>query len=180
MLQLFAKICLVMLLISGGGSLLASEIDSLREKAKAMRAKALVLAEQGNRDQAERLEMEAIQLLKMADRQESKANGKGEQRPEFRAQMEKLELATRRIHHFRVAAENLKMAEEHDLAHKLMERAADMERDVHAAKHKLAAEMNMGSEKKKPIGHDAVEQLKEEIERLRAEVRELKLHLEKR
>ncbi len=39
---------------------------------------------------------------------------RGEHRPEFRAQIEKLERAGQRLHHLRVAAEHLKLAEEHD------------------------------------------------------------------
>jgi len=41
-----------------GGVLLASEADELRERAKALRKKASISAEQGKPDQAERLERE--------------------------------------------------------------------------------------------------------------------------
>jgi hypothetical protein len=42
-------------------------------------------------------------------------------RPDLRARAEKLESASRRIRHVRVAAENLKAAEMHDLARQLLE-----------------------------------------------------------
>ena len=238
------KFILGLMFVFVGGSLLADEVDSLREKAKAIQAKAKVLAEEGNKKQAERLEMEAVQILKMAERQDSKTVGKsekvfvtgvgieaaglkerlrdlmnkerkmreskvretelaeiheqianteralkkltsaysdgGEHRPEFRDQIEKLEATARRIKHYRVAAENLKMVEEHELARKLMVKAEDMERDVQNAKQRLAAQMDMEGSDKKVIGPEAFVQLKNEIERLRAEVRELKLQLEKR
>lgn len=98
---------------------------------------------------------------------------RGEHRPEFQAQAEKLAVASRRIQHLRVAAENLKLAEEHDLAHKLMEQAEAMERDVQKAKQRLAAEMHERHEQQGEHGPDVVRELRAEIERLRAEVREL-------
>ena len=104
--------------------------------------------------------------------------GKAELPPEFRPQIEKLEAATRRIHHFRVAAENLQAAEAHDLARELMERAEAMERDVREAKTQLAAEMHK-RDGEEP-GEDVVRGLHAEIERLRAEVKELRQQLDKR
>ncbi len=78
------------------------------------------------------------------------------------------------MHHLRVAAEHLKFAEEHDLAHKLMTKAEDIECDLHAAKLRLAAEMQPELEHNKAGRPDLASQLKEENERLRAELRELK------
>jgi hypothetical protein len=237
-----SKVLGLVLLISGG-ALFASDVDELRGRAKAMRKKAALLAEQGNKDQAQQIEKESTNLLEMAERLESKSNGmpekhvgfgidketlhlkdrlrdllskerimrderapeselmkvrgeiadieralnkiqahhaeRGEHRPEFRAQIEKLERVGQRLHHLRVAAEHLKLAEEHDLAHKLMEKAADIERDVHAAKLRLAAEMRAGSEHHEAEQPDLVSKLKEENERLRAELRELKQNTNK-
>jgi hypothetical protein len=226
------------LLLLCGGVVLASEADELRERAKAMRKEASVLAERGNKEQAERLEKESVKLLEAAERMELKNKGSGEPGidkevrhlkdrlqdllakekkmreanapekelaavreqiagterelhtihahhaghgklpPEFHAHAEKLETASRRIHHLRVAAENLKMAEAHDLAHQLMEKAEAMEREVQEGKKRLAAEMQKahGGEH----GPDVVRELKEEIERLRAEVKELRQKVEKR
>jgi DNA repair exonuclease SbcCD ATPase subunit len=230
------------LLICRGGVLLASEADELREHAQALRKKASISAEQGNNEQAERLERESAKLLEAAERLELKAKGGGdrgdrpgidkavhhlnerlhdlrakEQKlretkasekevaevreqiagterelrqipaydaghgglvPAFRAQVERLEIAGRRIHHLRVAAENLKKAEMHDLAHKLMEQAEAMERDVHEARQRLAAEMHKGQAHHGEHGPDEMRELKDEIQRLRAEVRELRQKVE--
>jgi hypothetical protein len=98
--------------------------------------------------------------------------------PEVRLQVEKLEAATRRIHHFRVAAENLRLAEAHDLARELIEKAQEMERDVNEAKAHLAMQMQNrhGGEQ----GPDMVRELRTEIERLRAEVKELRQQVDNR
>jgi DNA repair exonuclease SbcCD ATPase subunit len=233
-----------LLLFCCGSVLWASEADEFRERAKALRKKASISAEQGNKEQAERLERESAELLEAAERMELKAKGRGEKAvrpgidkevhhlkerlqdlrakeqkmreanapeqevaevreqiagterelqqihahhaghgdlpPEFRAQAEKIEVAGRRIHHLRVAAENLKMAEMHDLAHKLMEQAEAMERDVQEAKQRLAAEMHKGHERPGEHGPDVVRELKDEIHRLRAEVRELRQKVEQK
>ena len=233
-----------LLLFCCGSVLWASEADEFRERAKALRKKASISAEQGNKEQAERLERESAELLEAAERMELKAKGRGEKGnrpgidkevhhlkerlqdlrakeqkmreanapeqevaevreqiagterelqqihahhaghgdlpPEFRAQAEKIEVAGRRIHHLRVAAENLKMAEMHDLAHKLMEQAEAMERDVQEAKQRLAAEMHKGHERPGEHGPDVVRELKDEIHRLRAEVRELRQKVEQK
>ena len=50
----------------------------------------------------------------------------------------RLEAAARRIHHIRLAAQNLKMAEVHDLAHQLMQKAEAMEREMQDEKNLLA------------------------------------------
>jgi hypothetical protein len=231
-----------LLLLCCGGILFASEADELRKRAKAMRKEASVLAERGNKGQAERLEKEAVALLEAAERMELKTKGRGEKGdrpdidkevrqlkgrlydllakeqklkeakapekalaevreqiagterelqtiqahhagrvelpPEFRDQAEKLEAATRRIHHLRVAAQNLKMAEAHELAHEIMKKAESMERDVQERKKRLAAEIQKahGGEH----GPDVVRELRAEIERLRAEVKELRQKVEKR
>ena len=70
------------------------------------------------------------------------------------------------------------MAEAHDLAHQLMEKAEAMEHEVQEGKKRLAAKMQKahGGEH----GPDVVRVLKEEIERLRAEVKELRQKVEKR
>ncbi|MEZ5949110.1 MAG: hypothetical protein R3C12_07830 [Planctomycetaceae bacterium] len=229
------------LLLLCGGVLFASEADELRERAKAMRKEASVLAERGNKEQAERLEREAGELLEAAERMELKTKGRGEQGdrpgidkevqrlkerlhdllaqekklreanasekelaavreqiagterelhaihaimlgranfPEFREQAEKLESASRRIHHLRVAAENLKMAEAHDLARQLMDKAEAMEQEVQEGKKRLAEEVHKVHGREH--GPDIVRELKEEIERLRAEVKELRQQVEKR
>ncbi len=239
----FTKVIFGLLLVSSGGAIFASEVDELRERAIAMRTKAALLAEQGNKDQAQRIKEEAGKLLEMAERLEKNSGGrrekefglsidreafqlkdrlqdllnkerimrdahaadselarvrgeiaeveralnkiraqhagKTEHRPEFRAQIEKLERVGQRLHHLRVAAEHLKLAEEHDLAHKLMTKAEDIERDVHEAKKRLAAEMHGDSERHDAERNNDIAKLKEENERLRAELRELKQNTNK-
>ncbi len=240
----FTKVIFALLLFSSSGTLFASEVDELRERAKALRTKAAILTEQGNKDQAQRIQEEAAKLLEMAEQLKTNSGGRREKeigpsidkeafqlkdrlqdllnkerimrnehaadselarvrgeiakieralhkmqtqhaersghRPEFRAQIEKLERVGQHMHHLRVAAENLKLAEEHDLAYKLMTKAEDIERDLHAAKKRLAAEMQPQLDHIKVDRPDLVSQLKEENERLRAELRELKQNLDKR
>lgn len=233
-----------LLLFCFAGVLLASEVDELRERAKALRKEALVMAERGHEEEAGRLKKEAVKLLEAAERIELRAKARGaegdrpgidnearqlkerlqdllakerkmreaeapereiaevreqisntegelrqmharhaepgEHHPEFRAQAEKLELASRRIHHMRVAAENLRIAELHDLAHQVMEKAGAMERDVQEGKQRLAAEMHEAHKHREAQIPDVVRELREEIERLRAEVKELSQRVEKR
>lgn len=221
-----------------GGALCASESDEIRERAKAMRKEASVLAERGNKEQAKQLENESLKLLEAAARIELKAKGSdrpgidkevrllrerlqdllakekklreanasekelaavreqivrterelhtihahhagpNKLPPKLHAQAEKLAAASQRIHHLRVAAENLKMAEAHDLARQIMEKAEAMEREVQEGKKRLAEEVQKihGREH----GPDVVRELKQEIERLRAEVKELRQKVEKR
>jgi hypothetical protein len=102
------------------------------------------------------------------------------ERPEIRAQIEKLEIAGRRIHQMRVAAEHLKAAEQHDLAHEVMKKAEAMERDVHAAKKRMAAEIHEAQGRREYQMPNIVRELREEIEQLRAEVRELSERIERR
>ena len=233
------------LALLGGGALWASESDELRARARAMRKEAAVLAERGDKDKAERLEREAVQLIETAERMEMKARERGDKAergdrpgndldvqrlkerlqdllakekamrkaqapekelaaikeqiagteqklksvqsrqpgpgkipPQFQAQAEKLASASRSIHHLRVAAENLKMAEAHDLARQLMDKSAAMERELEEAKKQLAAEIQktQGADR----GSEAIRELKQENERLRAEIRDLRQKLEKR
>jgi hypothetical protein len=99
-------------------------------------------------------------------------------RPEIEAQARKIEATAGRIHHMRVAAENLKAAEAHDLAMQLMEKAEVMEREVVEAKERLAREMDPRG---KPDPRDAeVRELRQQNERLQAEIRELRQNLERR
>ena len=188
-----------LLLSCSSGVARASQVDELREKAKAMRKEASALAEKGDKEQAEKLEKESVKLLEAAERMEQKNKERGEKRdrpdidkevrhlkdrlkaelpPEYRPQAEKLEAVARRIHHIRVAAENLKLAEAHDFAHKLMEKAEVMERELQEGKQRLAAEMQklQGVKDGPEIGRD----LRAENERLRSEIKELRQKVENR
>jgi hypothetical protein len=130
-------------------------------------------------------EQELAEVRSQIDRTErdlkeiqSRHAGPPEVPPEFRPRAEKLAEAGRRIHHLRAAAQNLKMAEAHDLARQLMEKAEGMEREVQEGKKRLAAEMHTAHGEEH--GPDVVRELRGEIERLRAEVNELRQKLEKR
>lgn len=221
---------------------LASDVDELRQKAKAMREEAMQLAKAGNERESESLLKESQLLMEKAE-QISQAN-KGEKKrkdnpaqvehvrhlkehlnellsrqkrlkqegapepeqqeiramietkenelrmvrahqnakpdvpPAFHPQAEKLEILARRMHHIRVAAENLKLAEAHDMAHQLMEKAEIMERELHEGKQRLAAEINNSHHKQESL--DIVRDLRAELEQLRREVKELRQQVEKR
>ena len=188
-----------LLLSCSSGVVRASQGDELREKAKAMRKEASALAEKGDKEQAEKLEKESVKLLEAAERMEQKNKERGEKRdrpdidkevrhlkdrlkaelpPEYRPQAERLEAVARRIHHIRVAAENLKLAEAHDFAHKLMEKAEVMERELQEGKQRLAAEMQKLQGVKD--GPEIVRDLRAENERLRSEINELRQKVENR
>lgn len=101
--------------------------------------------------------------------------------PQFRPHAEKLEIASRRIHHLRVAAENLMAAEMPDMAHELMKKSEAMEREVVEAKERLAREIQStrepASRERSPEGE--LQELRVQNERLRQELRELREHVER-
>ena len=106
-------------------------------------------------------------------------------RPEFRAQIERLETEMRRIRHIRIAAEHLEQADAYDFARPLTEKAALMEREVHEARQRLSAEIRqsaliIGERGQVGLGQAAVRELKEEIESLRREIKELNQKIEQR
>ena len=256
-----------------GPVMLASEADELREKAKAVRNEAQVLAEQGKKDEAQRLEQEVGALLQAANEREQKgkpagqkpghggagdalrglgqqlgdllskerkmreskasepelaevrkqivlteqelkkvqairhdkgehhpekhvkgehhpekhAKGehhpekhvKGEHHPENCPPAEQLDAANRRIHHVRVAAENLKLADMPDMSHQLSERAEAMEREVREAQERIKAQAKDANRQRTDQSPE-VRELREEIERLRAELKGLRQPNEKR
>jgi hypothetical protein len=84
-----------LLLISSGGALCASDVDELRERAKAMRSKAAHLAKQGNKDQAHEIEKESTKLLEMAERLEAKSTDRREKEVGFGIDKETLHLKDR-------------------------------------------------------------------------------------
>ena len=140
----------------------------------------IMRAERAPESELMKVRGEIADLERALNKSQAEHAERSEHRPEFRAQIEKLERVGQRLHHLRVAAEHLKFAEEHDLVHKLMEKAADIEQDLHEAKLRLAAEMHADSEHHEADRPDLVAKLKEENERLRAELRELKQNADKR
>ncbi len=221
---------------------LASDVDEIRQKAKAMREEAMQLAKAGKERESESLLKESQMLMEKAEQishanqsekkrkenpgheenvrhlkehlnellsrqkrlkqegapepeqQEIRAmieaketelrmvrshqNAKPNIPPAFHPQAEKLEILARRVHHMRVAAENLKLAEAHDMAHQLMEKAEIMERELHEGKQRLAAEINNSHHQRE--GLDVMHDLRAELEQIRREVKELRQQVEKR
>ncbi len=107
-----------------------------------------------------------------------KRHQKSEIPPQHREHAEKLEQASRRIRHVRMAAENLKAAEMHDMAHELMNRAEAMEKELHAAKEELAHAMEASMKAHRPEVGDEIHQLRNENEHLRSELNELRKAVE--
>jgi hypothetical protein len=104
--------------------------------------------------------------------------------PEVIEQTEKLERAGRRLHHLRVAAENLKAAEMHDMAHAVMEKAGHLEKEVHAQKEELAHAIrnhHRGESGHPPehVAHEEMNHLRQEVEALRRELKEAHQSLDK-
>jgi hypothetical protein len=123
-------------------------------------------------------------MIAQAERQVNEIRQRGEQSgwggkrgipEELQEQAKKIEMSMRRVRHLRVAAENLKMAEMHDMAMELMKKAEAMEREVVAQKERIAGEFGMrGGKPRMEELPAAMRELREENERLRAELNELR------
>ena len=87
-----------------------------------------------------------------------------------------LEQAERRAHHLRVASQNLKLAEEHDLARKLMDQSEQILRKIREEREhrERAYQVQMANSKQAEASAQEVHRLKQELEELRAELRELR------
>ncbi|MGV3609212.1 MAG: hypothetical protein ACO1RA_22610 [Planctomycetaceae bacterium] len=159
------------------------EMHQLEERAQDLRAKAQKLKESGANERELAEVHEQIGKLEKAmyavrSRPSEKPAPHANVRPELREQAEKLEHANRRVQHLRNAAQSLKQAEANDLAHQVMEKAETLSREVQEQKERLMAEM------KKPREEGAGDRergaAQGELERLRAEVKELRKKLESR
>lgn len=155
------------------------EIGLLKERLQDLLAKQRQLRE---KDAPEPERAEVREQIAGTERELTALRGRLEggrhPRPEFDAQARKIEATARRIHHIRVAAENLKAAEVDDLAMQLMEKAEVMERELVEAKERLAREMDRRGVRDP---RDAeIRELREQNERLRVEIRELRQNLERR
>ncbi len=151
-----------------------NEIGQLKERLQDLRT-ACENAEKEGRSEPEQNEIrQQIQKLerKLNQLQEGTIRKDREIPAPFREQAEKLEHVSRRIHHMRTAAENLKAAELHEMAHDLMAKADAMEQESIAAKKELMKTMSSGGE-----NHDsnkAVQQLRSENAQLKRELNELR------
>jgi hypothetical protein len=97
--------------------------------------------------------------------------------PALQPQAEKLEATARRLQHLRAAAEHLKLAEAHDLAHQSMEKAKGMEREIREGKQRLAEQMHANHRGEEDS--ELVRELRSELERLKVEMKELRDRIEK-
>jgi len=140
------------------------ELRAAREKAEAAKA-----PDEEIRELREQISGTERKLGEIVKRQQ-----KPEIPPQHREHAEKIEQTTRRIRHMRMAAENLKAAEMHDMAHELMNRAEVMEKDLQAAKDEFAHAMkSQGAERS-----EETHRLRNENEHLRAELKELRKAVE--
>ena len=155
------------------------EIGNLKERLQDLRLKQKkqVEANASEGDQAVVREQISVTEREMTALKERLAGGR-QPRPQFEAQVRMIEEAARRLHHIRVAAENLKAAGVHDIAVKLTEQADKMEREIGQVKERLARDMDHSGS---PDPHDAeIRELKNQNERLQTEIRELRQKLERR
>ncbi len=150
------------------------DIDHLKERLQDLRAarekaEAAKAPEQEIRELREQISGTERKLGELMKRHQ-----KPEIPPQHREHAEKLEQTARRIKHVRMAAENLKAAEMHDMAHELMNRAEAMEKDLHAAKEELAHAMKAHG----PEKGEELHRLRNENEHLRAELKEMRKAVE--
>lgn len=99
-------------------------------------------------------------------------------RPERQSPQERLEQARRRLHHLRVAVENLKLADMPDLAEQVAEKAEATERELQDAAERMAVRLREEHEKRAESDSDRNRDLQEAVEQLRAEVKELRKRIE--
>jgi hypothetical protein len=182
---------------------MSSSIATAQESAERLRDRAMAIREDSKAAAAERrekwraaeLEKESMKQLENAERMARQTKERENRNPDhmrdhgskpknplvpdkLRPQAEKLEMATQRIHHLRVAAEHLKIAEAHDLAHQLMEKAEAMERDVQEERRRLLEEVLQ--QRRAPEGMEMMQDLRAEVAKLRAEIKELRAKLSNR
>jgi hypothetical protein len=155
-----------------------ADIDHLKERLKELRE----TREKAEFEQAPKQELRELDAKifgmegKLFDLHQR--HQKPEIPPQHREQAEKLERVARRIKYIRTAAENLKAAEMHDMAHELMNRAEVMEKELHAAKEEFVHAMKASAKARRPGAGDEIHELREENEHLRAELSELRRAVE--
>jgi hypothetical protein len=117
----------------------------------------------------EQLESVQRQLEEM-----SRPNGR-DLPPELSHQIRRIELAERHLQHLRVAAENLKAAEMHDMANEVMEKVGPLEKGINARKKELAQAIR--NHHRVESGHPPEHGANEEMNHLRLEVEVLRREL---
>jgi hypothetical protein len=167
----------------------ADEREELKAKIAQLREESEELANNGKPEQARQRKREAAELMAALERQSERQNRKEsperarQGRPNAE-QVEKLERTAKRLQHLRVAAENLKMAEMHDMAHEVTRKADDIENDLGNAKEAFARSMqNQRQPGFNPPGPNApgapMARFMEENEQLKREMRELREMVER-
>lgn len=163
------------------GSNLDQEIRHRKERLMDMlnKEKAMKEAKAPERELAE-----IRNLIQVTERELNEIVGKREERAsipsEFRGDVERLEIAARKVQLIRTAAQNLKMAEMHDLARDLMAKSEGMEREIQEGKRQIAQRIEQFQRNREHSRGDQNQDIRAELELLRNEVRELRKLLEKR
>jgi len=124
----------------------ADEREDLKARIAQLREESEELARNGEPEQARQRKREAAELMAALERQSERQN-RPESPERYRQvrpnpeQIAKLERTAKRLQHLRVAAENLKMAEMHDMAFEVTRKADDTEQDLGNAKEAFARSM---------------------------------------
>lgn len=124
----------------------------------------------GEHEQAKRVHEEALALRKRIFSGGRELGALGQGSPE---QAHKWEMVARRIEHLRIAAENLKQADAHELARQAMERAEAMKRELRSWQRQREEEAKAGSgmlNQLQSLRHENQE-LRAELEALRSELK---------
>lgn len=158
-----------------------NEISELRQQLKAFTEKAHALKETNNEEGLAKLrEHKAAierELAELEGRQRKKLAPKhGKQSGNV---SEGMEDATRRIKHIEIAVENLRAAGMHDVAEEATRRAEAMERELHQARERAHADQD-GTKKGSNKHGDPLDELRHELQRVRAELNELREEIKKR
>lgn len=138
------------------GSLWATEVDEMRQRANVIAAEAAQLAQRGHLKEAEALERKAAHMREQAERA---ASGREDGNPQ--------EEIAHRLEHMRAAVEHLHQAGIHDIANHVAERAEATQRELEGHKH------HRGDDLMREVMNQ-IEQLRREMKSLRAEVKELR------
>jgi uncharacterized coiled-coil DUF342 family protein len=154
-----------------------------------MKQEAAELWKNGHHDEAERLTHKALEMMKMAQASDASREETAEKelhslrgKLERLERAEKLESMARRMRHLQAAAENLKAAEMHDMAHEVMKKAEHLEHELGQAKRELAVAIREFQEdrnaeearhrQRREVGTDGESPMHRELDALRKELRE--------
>ena len=158
-----------------------NEINELRQRLKGLTEKAQALKESNNEEGLAKLrEHKAAierELAELEGRQEKKIAPKHGKQPTKLP--EGLEDAARRIKHIHIAVENLRAAGMHDVAEEAARRAEAMERELHQARERAVNEQSSGKKGSNKQA-DPLDELRHELQRVRAELNELREEIKKR